>query len=672
MPTWFKSAVATSALDKDAHIRTNLNKVIKVKQPPPKGFKSSSLEGSSYSATDNKNYFSVPPLNAVISSAFGKPATPEASPFRMAASAPGTTAKDIQFFNWASIGKGTFDDPNKHRSVQLKDYKILPVFNQLCCGACWAVSTGTVFADRYGIANDELPITPDIISIMSCCTKDMKKNAFGVVATPDCNIMSTYGELEMNNSAMGMCAGGVPYSGALSIKRNGLPNVKEQNYNPTLFKCSQSPITPDLNSAIIKNYPCKRNMFHQGEDIKMDPSEEPVYISSAFQSQGHPDAYVDLIKKALVQGGPVVAGFMVLGDFIGMGTTSGSLGSSSQGQNDILSWDSTGKVYIPGAYDDLWGMIPLNSVGGSSTIQIQQQQGKPTKVFDTGMKPKSPPGQIFCGFHAVTIVGWGEMDMDHVQNKKVKSVKSLVDGKQKLQFWICRNSWGTQWPKKNNEPYYEGGIKVTLGGSSKEETLEIPPGYWLHAMAPNDSVALDAPVNYEGTDYGSTMVMTPMKKVGAPKPNSSPIHHKITNKPTKPPRGTMFPNDMKCDNTWTDSEGYSCSQYARQKWCTPDGNVGPNWKNKWGKFSDFENHGKTALTACCECGADKLHEKPNEMAPVSSPIEAPISNAPTSKNNSSDDDSMKIWLPIVIVVVLLLLGIGGWFGWKQTRSLEFE
>jgi hypothetical protein len=597
---WFK---ASQAISQSALQQGVLNKTIKIKQPPKKGFQSGGLIGSSYNGgTTGKDVvpvFEVPPLNAIISSAFGKAANPKSPSFKLF-SAPSVVVNDLQFLNWEAIGKKTFDDPNKHRDIQLSNFKLSKVFNQLCCGACWAVSTASTFSDRYGILNDELPIDGSAISIMTCCTREMHENVFGKVATPDCNIMSSYNELKMSNNSMGMCSGGIPYSAALSIKRNGLPHESKLNYNTSLFNCQGAASLPNLNKSIIDQYPCGEKMFKNNTIIKMDPHEEPVYISSALDSKGHPEHYVKLMKEALLEGGPIVGGFMVLGDFLGIGTTSGLIGASSAGENDLLSWDSTGKVYVPGAYDKMWPFIQLTSVGGSTTIQINAEEGKIPKVFDTGMKPKSAPGRIFCGFHAISIVGWGELDMKYVTNENVKSVKSHVDGKQKLPFWICRNSWGTNWPMKDNEPYYQGGVKVTIGENSKEEVFKLPPGYWLHAMYPNCSVAMDVPINYEGTDYGSTMVMTPLKSASAPKP-TSPSRDDPQQYPSPMP-GTLFP-EMNCDNDWEDSEGYSCFQYKQQRWCTEDGEVGSGWKSEWGSLKRFSKDGKDALTACCECGA---------------------------------------------------------------------
>lgn len=562
----------------NTELQKKLNKHIAIKLPKKKGVMGMFSSGK-------QQVFRIPPLNAVIDSGYGASPKKDSKAFKgFQAGAAVNKINDIGFLNWISIKKNTFDDPNKHRVEQLKNYEILKPMNQDCCGACWAVSSSMAFSDRYGIANDEKPIDPSVISIMSCCTKQKHKNVFKLVDTPDCDIMSSYEELERSNSTMGMCSGGIPYSAGLTILRNGLPNDSKTKYTSELFLCDKVPSFPNMNKAIIDKYACDEKLFDDTTRIRMDPDEKPVYISS---SQGHPSHYIDLMKKALLEGGPLVAGFLVLGDNLGLGTDAASLGMEG---DKILNWDTTGKVYVPGAYDKEWPFVMLSGVGGSSTVNIDDSDlDKQSKIFDTGSKPKAPAGEIFCGFHAVVIVGWGELDMKYVTNKDVHSVKGK-DGKDKLPFWICRNSWGDVWPLND---YYAGGITVMVDG--KEETLNVPGGYWLHAMYPNESMGLDVPVNYEGTDYGATMVMTP---------------EKVTNQKIQ----AIVDVPEACDTEWKDKEGYNCSQYGEYNWCTKNGEKGDGWDDDWGDFNDFRNRNYNATEICCECGhSGEIDLSPEEV-----------------------------------------------------------
>ena len=539
---------------------SRFNKSIDIKMQRPKGFLGGKFMGGS------SGVFKVPPLNAVIESGYG--IAPKVNNTRGFQS---STTTNIPFLNWASIKSNKFDDPNKYRLTPLKVYDILKPIAQDCCGACWAVSSSMAFADRYGIANDEMPIDPSIISVMSCCTKQMHKNVFAIVDTPDCDIMSSYSELGGSTNSMGMCSGGIPYSAGMSIYRNGLPNDKDTKYTSALFTCDSTPSFPNMNQSLIDAYPCDKKIFDTDNKIRME--SKPVYISS---SQGSPDHYVELMKKALLEGGPIVGGFMVLGDFLGLETDGSGLGSDGD-KNKILNWDTTGKVYVPGAYDKLFPSVSISAVGGSTTIDVENVENGQSVVVDTGVKAKSTIGSIFSGFHAVVIVGWGEIDMSLVENKDVKSITGS-DGNQKLPFWVCRNSWGSVWPVNG---YYSKGVSVLFEGSP--ETMDIPGGYWLHAMYPNESMALDVPIHYEGTDYGSTMVMTASK---------DEKEEEIVSQPTT------------TANEWVDSEGYNCSQYSEFGWCKEDGGYGDGWKDSWGKFGDFENNNLDAVDTCKECNIE--------------------------------------------------------------------
>ena len=590
-----------------SHIK--LNKQIEIELP------NESQKGFLGYQSSSRRVFKVPPLNAVIESKFGK-----AAPKSMVGFQAGLNkqSNNISFLNWVSIGSGRFDDPNNYRDEELLNFKLLKPINQDCCGACWAVSSAMAFAERYGISNDSLPIDPSIISIMSCCTKHKHKNVFKLVDTPDCDIMSSYEELISSDSTMGMCSGGIPYSAGLTIMRNGLPNDNNTKYTSELFGCNDTPSFVNMNTSLIEKYKCEQNLFN-GEIIKAE-DREPVYISA---SKGSNKNYIKLMKEALLEGGPIVTGYMVLGDFLGMGTDAMGLGINNGDTSRILNWDSTGKVYVPGAYDNMWPGVSISSVGGSGLVDIQYGgEKKITKVFDKGLNTTSVPGEIFCGFHAVVIVGWGELDMKYVKNKNVKTVIGS-DGNKKLPFWICRNSWGEVWPLDN---YYQEGIMVMDG--SQEKKLEIPPGYWLHAMYPNESMAMDVPINYEGTYYGSTMVMFPKKD----------------NEITKIPKGSVD-STKDCNTSWVDSEGYSCKEYGNYNWCNSQGKEGEGWNKSWGLISDFSNNGYDATEICCECGDnDKMLKY------------APSSSDPIDEYDEYDDNK-SIFTGLLVGVILSCLAM---------------
>jgi hypothetical protein len=356
---------------------------------------------------------------------------------------------------------------------------------------------------------------------------------------------------------MGMCNGGIPYSAAKSIQQNGMAKTSKQPYTASLFQC-ESGVNP--NQQIISKYSCSKDLFKEGT-LKM--AGNPWYISNAAQARGASDYYVRLMKNYLLDG-PLVAGFVVTGDFISLGTQIGW-------KPGALDWDSTGKVFVNGAYNQRWSQVSLSEVGGQGTIKKQFVSGKNTVITSAGGEV-APIGDILCGFHAIVIVGYGEMDIDYVPDKTVKFITGK-DGRKKLPFWICRNSWGTEWPPAN---YYGGKVQV-----SKTEYVTVPPGYWLHAMWPNESLALDIPVIFDGVDYGCTMVMSAMSSLETPTP--------VTTGPSQIKYLTRS-----CNKTWKDSDGFGCADYGQQLWCTPMGTAGAGWKKEWGALP------ADALD-CCEC-----------------------------------------------------------------------
>ena len=524
--------------------RSKFNKPIKLRIPAPK---------TKNFASGPPRTLTIAPLNAVIASSFGRPPILDKTKVLFRSS---QGSKIPTFISWGSVGTGDVGDPNRVQGRKLHRYRMAPAFNQYECGCCWVVSTCTAFADRYGIANDQKPIESNIISVMTCCTKTEYKKSFAVVPTPDCNFMSSYSDLQSSDNTMGICSGAVPYAAAMAISRNGLAEVSKQPYTKDLIDCGAGCTTTQMNRTIIKKFPCDKKLF-EGRRIHMDPTEKPVYISSSLDSKGPPEHYVDLTKKALLDG-PIVAGFLTTADFINIGTDPTGRG--------IVTWDQTGRVYVPGAYDTQWPSVAITLVGGVGFIR---KRG--IRIDDAPMGTGlGPIGNIMCGFHAIVIIGYGEMDMDYVPNKTVRTVVGR-DGRRKLPFWVCRNSWGTEWPlgPKNNEPYYSSNGRVRV---SKNEYLTVPPGCWLHAMWPNDSLGLDVPITYNGSDYGATMVMVASIE-------KNPVR---TN-----PKGSVV--------SWRDSDGYGCLEYGKFGWCTPMGQPGPGWKKEWGSLP-------AGALGCLECG----------------------------------------------------------------------
>ena len=57
----------------------------------------------------------------------------------------------------------------------------------------------------------------------------------------------------------------------------------------------------------------------------------------------------------------------------------------------------------------------------------------------------------------------------------------------------------------------------------------------------------------------------------------------------------------KCNADFVDGDGDTCKTYLDEKYCTPDGGYGENWKPKWDSFSEQQVDGYDARN-CPECG----------------------------------------------------------------------
>mmetsp|Transcript_50092 Transcript_50092/g.119180 ORF Transcript_50092/g.119180 Transcript_50092/m.119180 type:complete len:1195 (-) Transcript_50092:93-3677(-) len=67
--------------------------------------------------------------------------------------------------------------------------------------------------------------------------------------------------------------------------------------------------------------------------------------------------------------------------------------------------------------------------------------------------------------------------------------------------------------------------------------------------------------------------------------------------PLTGPSGTCVDKD----DSWEDSTGDSCEEYATAKYCE-NGKIGSGWNEQWGKIADYAVNGKDASEMCCICG----------------------------------------------------------------------
>lgn len=158
-------------------------------------------------------------------------------------------------------------------------------------------------------------------------------------------------------------------------------------------------ITPDQLNCAIPHY--KSNVCNNS---KATPMLVKVKAGSVTSFEG--DSAIETMKEDIYNNGPLPIGYMVYNDFM--------LGDMQKG--NPLMWSSTKNIYIHRA--------------GSDSSIYSCDGGTPGNGTCSGQE----------GGHAVVIVGWGiEPQITMPDNKQV-----LKD----VEYWIVRNSWGTQWNEK--------------------------------------------------------------------------------------------------------------------------------------------------------------------------------------------------------------------------------
>ena len=420
-----------------------------------------------------------PPMNSIPFTKYGAPA-PKSNKLQ---AVTGETSENLpEEFSWTKL-----DEAQNYISFNVDQSGINEPVNQGCCGSCWAWSTVVALADRYALANNKAPqkLSPSLV--LSCCNGQSS------------SLDLTYSEMDVNDftclnlqldSGSGGCDGGFPYAAALQCIQTGAPIWTDAQEDIVDIVISDTEC-PDMSTLQGQIAPCL-DAYDTATDAKgvvvkaSSLSEDAPHYISADATDGKVNAadyYANAMKNALLKG-PIVGTFMVLGDFMEIG---------SELDSGFFTWDKTGGVYVPGApYTD-------QKKEASQTAKITTNAEKLTvaEISTVVDGEEVSYGEINHGFHSVVVVGWGMQSVDNVP----EGVES-IDGK--IPYWIIKNSWGKDWPTVDGKPYYDDD--------------DLPPGYWKHAMrvkgAMNPSLGMDQPflVKSEDSDEllaGATMVFYP-------------------------------------------------------------------------------------------------------------------------------------------------------------------
>lgn len=251
----------------------------------------------------------------------------------------------------ASLKTFSWHDPDlvhKYRFPQRKKKNyISPPFNQRACGSCWAVATAGAFGGRLAIASDsDKPISVSVTEILSCD----------------------------DDPSVAACGGGFPISAAKYIEKNGIG----------IESCSAYDEWCNDNA-------CQEQSLPSCDDVKSQECKKRYKAK-----KGASRSIVDhkALKEEIFLHGPVIAGYIVYGDF----AEGGSKGY----------WKETNNIYCNVQEGE-------NPYGSKAAAQVQ-------------------------GGHAVEVVGWG--------------VDENVPKYGKLEYWIVKNSWGTKWGA-DKDGYYK-------------------------------------------------------------------------------------------------------------------------------------------------------------------------------------------------------------------------
>jgi len=237
------------------------------------------------------------------------------------------------------------------------------------------------------------------------------------------DLSETYLMACMSEGYSQQCNGGFPLEAGQFFEKIGTVSYKCYSYDwcENNSSCSQQGQGEAAGGSSSLIPPCSTSECLQCPEggPNCDATKEEFKIYKAKPESTKQLVTIEDIKADLFTYGPVVAAYAVYADFL--------IGGGS-------NFSATGGVYIN-----------------------QQNSGKNFYGGDASAS------QQIMGFHAVTIIGWGEQE---------------VDGFGIVPYWIIQNSWGTEW------------------GDG---------GYWKHAMTDKErdinwKVGMDIPALF---DFGT-------------------------------------------------------------------------------------------------------------------------------------------------------------------------
>ena len=316
-------------------------------------------------------------------------------------------------------------------SYEIDETLRYPVFRQHSCGACWAWSIAACLSDRYSLMNNrQVVISPT--SIISGILCKMQKSS----------------NIDLYNA----CEGGSAFD-ALNIMKlitNSKKPVKCKSTNEDLrlmFKtmdcdnydwCELNPIcniNSSLENSIVHHFTnnkinnivppysgyCQKHQI--SNDLKTITTKLAMKDNLGIKlTRVYKIEDIDTIKYNILKKGSVISNFVVYPDLV--------YKQSKEG----LNWEETNNIYI----------------------HIKNKD-----FYNTGMDNDN-----LLGYHSVTIVGWGEEQID-ASILGIKTNSQLIN----VPYWVARNTWGEQW---NEGGYFKIAFTNKKYGINTEVGFDIP------------------------------------------------------------------------------------------------------------------------------------------------------------------------------------------------------
>jgi hypothetical protein len=342
------------------------------------------------------------------------------------------------------------EEVKKHRG--LSDFSgdwIMQAPDQSGCGSCWAVSATSVLTDRYSIAmKKKMPILSAVVTA-SCATSDGHDGCQGDWPS-DAGCF-----FEQVGVPVDACWPYAKFCSSQTCNTSGdyacCDDFKKKSQRASISgdDVGQKENCVDFSSRVGTSCGSGPGNTEKCQVSGADTKRyKAVTGSTVSLASGTKADCIRRMKANIFAGGPIVSCFWVYGDFT-FPTAVKQWG-----------WKETSGVYVhqdPSPYindpyvAELWN----NRTKKEYEVVVDYLNKNSVDLGQTLAEFKQNLNQYLQkkeGGHAITVVGWSQ--------GKVGKFGDKVD------YWVCRNSWGTKW----NE---NGLFRFAMSDSSRNINVDV-------------------------------------------------------------------------------------------------------------------------------------------------------------------------------------------------------